>query len=162
MTVQTQTAGADRAPLGYQLNDELARLCLPAASRDPNRKLAWVNSICLLFLLIGILGGKPVPSTLPAVPPLEQVIPAMIEPAPQPPQTVTAASQNEQHNEKEEPGAAHVVVVTPESPAINFSVPTIGTLVVPNAIAAAPPLKPLEPPIAVRRQPLLPASLATT
>ena len=40
----------------YELKDELARLCLPSASRDVNLKLAWVNSVCILFLLIGIRG----------------------------------------------------------------------------------------------------------
>ena len=34
-------------------------------------------------------------------------------------------------------------MVTPESPAINFSVPTVGNLVVPNGIAKAPPVAPL-------------------
>ncbi len=37
------------------------------------------------------------------------------------------------------------MVVTPESPAINFSVPTIGNVAVPNAIAVAPPIAPLKP-----------------
>ena len=49
---------ANRTSPGYELKDELARLCLPAANRDPNRKLAWVNSICILFLLIGIFGAR--------------------------------------------------------------------------------------------------------
>ena len=41
----------------YELKDDLARLCLPSASRDVNLKLAWVNSVCILFLLIGIAGA---------------------------------------------------------------------------------------------------------
>ena len=46
---------ANRTAPGYELKDELARLCLPQANRDANLKLAWVNSVCILFLLIGIL-----------------------------------------------------------------------------------------------------------
>ena len=42
----------------YELKDELARLCLPSASRDVSLKLAWVNSVCLLFLLIGFAGAR--------------------------------------------------------------------------------------------------------
>ncbi len=52
----------------YVLRDDLARLCLPAAQRDPDRQLAWVNSICLLFLLIGILGAHRSDIDIPTVP----------------------------------------------------------------------------------------------
>ena len=45
---------ANRISPGYELKDELARFCLPTANREPELKLAWVNSVCLLFLLIGI------------------------------------------------------------------------------------------------------------
>ena len=36
-------------------------------------------------------------------------------------------------------------MVTPNVPNINFAVPTIGNLMVPNAVATAPPLNPLQP-----------------
>lgn len=49
---------ANRISPGYELKDELARYCLPSANRDANLKLAWVNSICILFLLIGIAGAR--------------------------------------------------------------------------------------------------------
>jgi protein TonB len=133
------------------LRDELARFCLPSANRDSNRKLAWINSICILFLLIGIFGSKPASIVIQPVPPLEEVIPVIIEPTPPPPQTVTVDQKQEQTEERT-PEAPQVVIVTPESPNINFSVPTIGTLLVPNAIAEAPPLKPLQPLVA-RREP---------
>ncbi len=140
---------ANRTLPGYELKDELARFCLPPANRDSNRKLAWVNSICILFLLIGIFGSKPASTAIKPVPPLEEVIPTVIEPAPPPPQKVTA-SEKQQQTEQNELEAAQVVVVTPEAPSINFAVPTIGTLVVPNAVAEAPPLKPLQ---AIRNNP---------
>src|SRR5207248_9739546 len=43
----------------YQLNDALARLCLPQEYRDSYRTLAWVNSICFLFLVVGLVGLRP-------------------------------------------------------------------------------------------------------
>lgn len=43
--------------------------------------------------------------------------------------------------------------MTPNSPAINFSVPTIGNVLVPNAIAQAPPIAPLRPAAVVRHEP---------
>src|SRR5256884_2735584 len=44
---------------GYQLSDDLARLCLPSEFKDSFRVLAWVDSICFLFLLIGFVGLRP-------------------------------------------------------------------------------------------------------
>lgn len=38
------------------LQDELAQFCLPAASRDASRKVAWVNAVCVCVLLVGVLG----------------------------------------------------------------------------------------------------------
>jgi periplasmic protein TonB len=77
-----------------------------------------------------------------APPPIEDVAPVVIEALPPPVQTVQEQKQEEPNPDKSE--APRVVVVTPDSPAINFSVPTIGNLVVPNAVAAAPPLAPMQ------------------
>jgi protein TonB len=133
---------ANRIP-SYALKSELARPCLPAASRDPNRKLAWMNSICILFLLIGIVGAtSPIVSVKP-VPPIQEITPVILENAP-PPQTVTA-NQNENPNPQPTPEVPNVVVVVPNAPNINFSVPTIGNLLAPSAFAKAPPLNPLQP-----------------
>ena len=132
---------ANRTAGRYELKDELARLCLPAAARDSDRKLAWTNSICILFLLIGLFGAKPASTTIKPAPPLEEVIPTIIEPLPPPPQTVTAI-QNRDETEPDKSEAPQVVVVAPESPNISFAVPTIGTLVVPSAVALPPPLRP--------------------
>ena len=153
---------ANQLALKYQLRDELARLCLPAAHRDPNRKLAWINSTCLLFLLIGTLGAKPTPVSIRPVPPLEQAVPVVVEPPPPPPRVITPENQPQDQNDQEQPDSPQVVVVTPESPTIAFSVPTIGNLVVPNAIATAPPLLPLQPMVPVQRQLSTPSALQST
>ncbi|HWD91490.1 MAG TPA: TonB family protein [Verrucomicrobiae bacterium] len=125
-----------------ELKDELARLCLPGANRDPNRKLAWMNSICILFLLVGILGTTPASVPLKSAPPIEEIASVILEAAP-PPQAVTV-NENENQNDQPPPEAQNVVVVVPNAPNINFSVPTIGNLVAPSMLAQAPPLNPMQ------------------
>ncbi len=143
---------ANRTELGYQLESELARVAVHAADRDPNRKLAWVNSICILFLLIGIFGSKPALIRIRPLPPIEEASAVIVEPLPPPPQ-VQSQQQTEEQNNQEPADTPQVVVVTPEAPNINFSVPTIGNLVVPNAIAQAPPVTPLKQVAPLRSQP---------
>ena len=123
----------------YVLRGDLARLCLPAAHHDPDRKLAWVNSICLLFLLIGLLGAHQSDVDIPPVPPIQQIIPIVVEPAILPPQP----TPKKRVVEEAAPNAPPVAVVSPQLPNINFSVPTIGTLVASASLATAPPLEPM-------------------
>jgi TonB family protein len=120
----------------YELKDELARLCLPSAQRDANLKLAWVNSVCILFLLIGIAGARRGMISIKPVPPIRVEVPVVTLPAVLPPQAV--AQKPEQAEQKNQP---QVLVVLPNAPNINFGVPTVGTLVVPAALAAAPPVQ---------------------
>jgi protein TonB len=134
---------ANRTSTGYHLTSELARLGLHATDRDPNRKVAWVNSICALFLAIGVVGSKPASVKVRPLPSIEQVSAVIVEPLPPPPQT-GAEPQNQESSDEERPEAPQVTVVTPDLPSVNFSVPTIGNLVVPNAIAVAPPLNPMK------------------
>jgi protein TonB len=143
---------ANRTELGYELESELARLGLHATDRDPNRKLAWVNSICILFLLIGITGSKPASIKIKPLPPVEEINAAIVEPLPPPPQAQAPQQQEEQSNE-EAPETPQVVAVTLAAPNINFAVPTIGNLVVPAAMAQAPPVAPLKPVAPLRSQP---------
>jgi TonB family protein len=126
----------------YELKDELARQCLPSASRDADLKLAWTNSVCLLFLLIGIAGARRgIIATKPA-PPLEETVPVVVEPVTLPP---LPAVQKAEPADSDDNHPAPVVVVIPQAPNISFSVPTIGSLVAPANLAAAPPLEPLRP-----------------
>jgi protein TonB len=124
----------------YELKGELARVCLPTthAQAQAQRRLAWINSICVLFLVIGLAGMRTKPPAPIAVKPIEESVPAILEPLPPPP-----ANPEQQKEEEQSPDdtseAPRVVVVTLESPAIHFAVPTIGTVVVPNAVAQAPP-----------------------
>jgi len=119
---------------------------------DPNQKLAWVNSVCVLILSIGVLGarfGSFRPRPVAAV---EQSVPAIVEQLPPPPQTTEQITPQER-SEQPPADTPQVVVVTPNAPNINFSVPTIGNLVVPNAIASPPPLNPLAQPAPLKAVP---------
>jgi len=143
---------ANRTTPEARLKSELARFCLPASNRDPNRKLAWVNSICILFFLIGVFGSKPASIRIKPLPPVEEVSATIVEPLPPPPLT-RSEQQTQEQNNQEQVDTPQVVVVTPEAPSINFSVPTIGNLVVPNAVAQAPPVAPLKQVAPLRTQP---------
>jgi protein TonB len=123
---------------GYELKDDLARLCLPPANRDANLKLAWVNSICILFLLIGILGARRGLIAIKPVPPIQEMIPVVIQPTVLPPQAI--AQKPEQAEQINQP---QVLVALPDAPNVNFGVPTVGTLVVPAALASAPQIAPM-------------------
>jgi len=126
------------AAAGYHLKSELARVCLPAPGRAVPRRLAWVDSICLLFLLIGLVGNQ---SRLPprkAVPPLEQPVPVIIEPLPPVVQPTTESKPSEQQNDDDKPQTPSIQAVTLETPAINFAIPTPGSLLVPMSVAPTP------------------------
>ena len=130
---------ANQTSPAYELKDELARLCLPVASRDPNLKLAWVNSICILFLLIGVFGARRGLIAIKPAPPLEEIVPVILEPITLPPQETTEKKETvEDKND-----TPRVAIVIPQSPNISFSVPTIGSLVAPANLASAPPLEPM-------------------
>ncbi len=134
-----KTTKINQTALTYELKDELARLSLPPANRDANLKLAWVNSICILFLLIGIVGAKRGLIAIKPVPPIEEVIPIVVEPLTLPPQE----AEQKQYPEEDKNDVPRVAVAIPTEPNISFSVPTIGALVVPANLASAPPLEPL-------------------
>lgn len=130
----------NRTATTYELKNELARFCLPPSRRDTDQKLAWVNSICLLFLLIGILGARRGLIAIRPAPPLREIVPVVLEPIAVPP---PATAEKQEHPEETKPDATPVAVVIPQAPNINFSVPTIGSLVASADLATAPPLEPL-------------------
>jgi len=139
-------------PAEVPLQDDLARCCLPESKHDPDIILAWVNSICLLFLLVGVLGAKRGSISFRAPPTIDKIIPVILEPVSQPPSTESELKQ-EMPDEQDKQETPNVVVVIPDTPAINFAVPTLGNLVAPSALAQPPPLNPLEPPAPLNRLP---------
>ncbi len=126
---------ANRTLSGYELKDELARLCLPSAKRDASLKLGWVNSICIFFLLIGITGARRGVIAIKPVPPIREEIPVVIQPTVLPPQA-TAVRKEQMAQENNQP---RVLVALPNAPNINFGIPAAGTLVADAALASAPP-----------------------
>jgi TonB family protein len=134
---------ANRTSPAYELKDELARYCLPQAGRDPNRKLAWVNSVCILFLIIGVAGAKRGAIALRPLPPLPaEMVPVFIEPPPLPP---TAEETPKEEPKETKPEAPNVVVAVPDSPAVLFSVPAIANVLAPNGVPTTPPENPMQP-----------------
>jgi len=130
----------------YTLRSELAQFCFPAAHRDAQRKLAWVDSLCLGFLIIGVVGLKPPVPVVTTVAPLEEPLTAVIEPPPaSQPQELAPAEATEEISDQS-PDTPQVVAVALPSPSFNFSVPTRGNLIVPAAMASAPPPRPMQAP----------------
>ncbi len=129
---------ANRTSSCYELKDELARLCLSTARREPERKLAWVNSVCILFLLIGILGARQGVIAIKPVPPIREVVPVVVQPTVLPPQPV--APKPEQPQQANQP---RVLVALPNAPNVNFGIPSAGTLVTDAALASAPQVAPV-------------------
>ena len=128
---------------GYELKSDLARFSLASESRDGNLTLAWVNSICLLFLLIGIAGARRGIISIQTLPPIREVVPVIVIPQTLPPQKAVPQKKEQPQHPNEQP---RVFVALPNAPNVHFAVPTIGTLVASAALASAPPLNPLEAP----------------
>jgi TonB family protein len=150
---------------GYRLKSELARVCLPAPHAHDQRNLAWTNSICLLFLLIGLVGFRPKPPPPIAIKPLEEPQAVVIEAQAPPPPPTVELKPDDNPLEKPDTAPPRVVLVTRESPAIKFSVPTPGgTLIVPMAQSVAPPAPASEPQATAppRPEPAQPSRLENT
>src|SRR5947207_3992535 len=141
------SSGAANAPV-YSLHSGIAQFCLPAANRDANRKLAYVNSICLLLLGVGIAGLNP-PKLEQKIPePVQEFVPVEIVQPPEPPK-VEPQPQQEQPEQQpdtpvEMPQVATVVAADPSQ--VKFAVPVEGPVVfAPAKFAQAPPPAPPKP-----------------
>jgi len=135
-------AEATGGPLGYELHSDLARYCFPSAMREDGQSLAWVNSICLLFLIVGLMGLKrPVYTALPP-PPLDDTVPAIIVPPPETPVVQQEAPPEETEEVTEPTDAPQVVTLVAAPDTAAFSVPFKGPAVLaPASMASPPPLK---------------------
>jgi TonB family protein len=128
------------------MENDLSQFCLEPDPTEANRVLAWVNSICFIYLVIGLISLKPsAPVIHKAAPAALEIAPTIIEPLVSPAQTNPAnPSAEEPPGKKASEGSNAAVMVTLDSPAVAFSVPTIGNLLVPLTLAPAPPSKPME------------------
>jgi len=127
-------------PHNYALSSDLAKLCLPATFKDSYRKLAWANSICALFLTIGLIGFKRVVVIVrPLVKPpeaMEVYLPPPEQPKQQP--QVTQEEPEPQDQPVETPQVA-VVAAVADPATVAFAVPVEGAVAVKNARYATPP-----------------------
>ncbi len=154
---QSQSGSLDPAGSGpgrqYILSDDLARLCLPREFKDAYRKLAYANSICALFLVVGLVGLK-APKVI--TKPLSEIIesvPVVFTPPPEQPKQVTPETPEEPERVTDQPlDTPQVVAVVAAADAadVAFAVPVQG------AVALAPTARYVPPPPAVTRAPSAP------
>jgi TonB family protein len=145
----SQVATATLAsPLPDNGAEDLSRFCLEKDTLDERRTLAWVNSICLIFLLIGLFGVKQPALQVNRKPVVvEEAVPTVIEPVVP---AVAVITPDAPSDEPPGPGSGggdggDVVAVTVDSSAVAFSVPTVGNVLVPLGMAPAPPPNPMRP-----------------
>src|SRR5438876_2864595 len=133
---------------GYALHSDLAQFCLPAASRDANRKLAYVNSICLLFVAVGLAGINPPPLEQRVPEPVQAFVPVELAQPPEPPKTEPQPQEQDPEPQPDTtvvmPQIATVVAADPTQ--VKFAVPVEGPVVfAPAKFAQAPPPAPPKP-----------------
>ncbi|MEW6157482.1 MAG: energy transducer TonB [Verrucomicrobiota bacterium] len=131
----------------YQLTSDLAQFCLPAAHVDENRKLAYANSVCFLFLLIGFIGIRP-PAIVTRPPPqVTEIVPIVYTPPPEPVKLEPQPVPEEEplvDEIVEAPQVATVVAADPSN--VAFAIPVEGPVILaPAKFAAPPPPKPPPP-----------------
>ena len=133
---------------GYALHSDLAQFCLPAANRDANRKIAYVNSICSLFLAIGLAGINPPVQEQRVPEPVQSFVPVEIVQPPEPPKTEPQQQELDPEPQPDTPVLMPQVatVVASDPTQVKFAVPVEGPVVfAPAKFAQAPPPAPPKP-----------------
>ncbi len=126
----------------YALCSDLSRLCLPSEFREPHRRLAWVDSICFLFLIVGLVGLKPPKVIVRPLSKVEDVVPVIFTPPPEQPKTQPEVKPDEPQEPQDTPldtPQVVTVVAAVDSPAVAFAVPVKGAVAVVAARYATPP-----------------------
>lgn len=145
MTRAIATASVPSSPGGaahpdYKLKSDIAQFCLPAANKDENRKLAYVNSLCIFYILVGLLGLRN-PLLITSEPVREPVLlPVVFTPpeSPPPPEPKPEEPQPQDETPTDTPVVATVVAADPSQ--VSFAVPVEGPVVfAPARFAQAPP-----------------------
>jgi protein TonB len=141
--MSSSSASAGAPSRSYVLSDDLAKLCLPQEFKESHSTLAYVNSICALFLAIGLVGLKqPRVHVRPINQPTEIIPVVFTPPEDQKPPT-------EEENKPDEPDTTQdqavdmpqvLTVVAPADAKVAFAVPVQGAVAVAaQAHLAAPP-----------------------
>src|SRR5437667_4930686 len=137
-----QVAQREGLPNDYQLSDELARLCLTLELRDSYRKLAWVDSVCILFLVIGLVGLRPPRIIEKPVNPPAEMVPVVFTPPEEQPKPEPAVNQEQPKDEPQETTVETPqipTVVAANAPNVAFAVPVEGPVVLAPVSHSAPP-----------------------
>ncbi|MFM7101130.1 MAG: TonB family protein [Verrucomicrobiota bacterium] len=129
--------------VAYQVRSELSMACLPQSSRDPGRKLAWVNALCAMFLVTGLVGIKaplalvlrPVEVDEPLVIPVEVFTPNNEAP---PPEEVQELPEDAVVTD----APVLPTLVAPDPSKVAFAVPVQGPTVTARTAALASPPPP--------------------
>lgn len=143
---QSQPGSQGPSPEGtgrpYRLTDGLAKLCLERGYKDSYRKLAWANSICALFLVVGVVGLKPSSGVVQPLSETIESIPVVLIPMEVPPQPIRLEAQKQ-------PATASVppidtpevvpVVAAADRADVAFAVPVQGRIAVAPAARFVPP-----------------------
>ena len=131
----------------YALSSDFARLCLPGKFADKTRKLAYVDSICLAFLVIGLAGIKQQQVIEKLLSPPTDSLPVIFVPPDEP------LTQPDTPHKPEEPQDTTietpqvVTVAAPSAVGVAFAVPVEGPVVIARSpqFASPPPTKPRQP-----------------
>ncbi len=145
------SAAANQGYPEYRLNSDLARYCLPSASGDDARRLAWANSVCLLFLVVAVLGTRQPVFVLREAPPPPEPLPIVLLPPPVESEKDPAEKPEEPIEEEvldnlDVPSVAPVLVAAPQD--VNFSVPVEGFTAMSSDARFVPP-----PPMVIPKAP---------
>ncbi len=129
-------------PQEYKLSDSLARLCLPSDRQDSCRTLAWVDSVCILFLAVGMVGLKSPEVTERKVSTPPDIVPVIFNPPVEQPKPQPLVQQEQPKKEQQETTieAPKVpTVVAANTPNVAFAVPVEGPVVLAPVNRALPP-----------------------
>jgi len=131
-------------PRAYALTSELAQFCLPAASRDLNRKYAYACSFYFAFVVVGLVGIARVEKlVVKELPPIQEALPIELPPVEQPVQQQPDNAPKDFDTSQETPtdASAVPVIVAPADANVPFAVPTFGNVTVTRLVAraSAPP-----------------------
>ncbi len=126
----------------YELSSDLSRLCLPTEFKEPHRRLAWVNSICFLFLVIGLVGLKPPKVVVKPLSKIEEPVPVVFTPPPEQPKVQPDVQQEQPPDQQDTPvdtPQVVTVVAAADASSVAFAVPVQGAVAVADARYATPP-----------------------
>lgn len=150
-TALAGSAGFAATARQYQLSDDLAKLCLPQQWKDSYRTLAWVNSICALFLLVGLVGLKAPKVYVRPLAEVQETVPVVFTPEEPPPPPVTQPDTPPEETQPDTPMdtpqvATVVAIANPAAAA--FPVPVQGA----NIQIATEVHKATAPPLVTQQQ----------